>query len=103
MGLQSLLYQAYGLRDCEYLKTEYKGGDIIFHIQTKPEKLICPECKSSSVIKKGRIERQFKTLGIGMKPVFIHAHLHRVKCKDCGSLRQEHIHFADPKKVILIP
>ncbi|MFO7791216.1 MAG: hypothetical protein R6V32_11675 [Bacteroidales bacterium] len=35
----SLLNHAFGLTDQEYLKTEYKQGTVIFHIQTKEDKL----------------------------------------------------------------
>jgi hypothetical protein len=53
MSLQSLLYHAFGLKDQEYLKTEYEGGNVIIHVQTKEEHLCCASCKSKDVVRKG--------------------------------------------------
>ena len=96
----SLLYHAFGLTDLEYIKTEYKGGTIIFHVRTKEDKLRCSNCQSYHVIKKGFVERTFRTVPIGLKPVYLKARIQRLMCKDCGVIRQEHIRFADEKKAI---
>ena len=103
MGLQSLLYHAFGLKDQDYLKTEYKEGQIIFHIRTKENKLRCSSCGSKNVIRKGKVLRQFKTLNIGLKPVILEAEIHRLECKECGLIRQENLPYADEKKLIPIP
>ncbi|ASB50730.1 transposase family protein [Alkalitalea saponilacus] len=94
----SLLYHGFGLIDQEYLKTEYKNGDVVFHIQTKNEKLQCSHCNSFNVIKKGVTERLFRTVPIGLKAVYLKAKIQRLECKDCGTIRQERIHYADEKK-----
>lgn len=60
----SLLYHGFGLVDQEYLKTEYKNGNVIFHIQTKDGKHRCSNCGSRHVIKKGFTERLFRTYGL---------------------------------------
>lgn len=99
----SLLCHGFGLHDQEYLKTEYKDGIIIFHIQTKADKLKCSSCGSHKVIKKGSVTRMFRTLPIGLKPVYLKAKIQRLKCKACGCIRQEHIHFAEEKKVTPVP
>jgi len=98
----SLLYHGFGLIDQEYIKSEYKNGTIIFHIQTKEDKLKCSNCGSVNVIKKDYVERKFRTVPIGLKPVYLHAHIQRLECKDCGVIRQEKIQYADEKKVIPI-
>lgn len=85
----------------EYLKTEYAEGTITFHVKTKQDRLNCGGCGSKEVIRKGRVERQFRTVSIGLKPAFIHARLHRLECKNCGIIRLEEIRFADQKKDIL--
>lgn len=95
----SLLYHGFGLKDQEYLKTEYKSGNIIFHIRTKDNKLRCSQCGSKDVVKKGVVEREFRTQPIGLKPVYLHAYLQRLFCSSCGALRQESVSFADEKKV----
>ncbi|MFQ5334479.1 MAG: transposase family protein [Flavobacteriales bacterium] len=98
----SLLYHAFGLTDQEYLKTEYKEGAIIFHIKTKESKLRCSNCGSRNVIKKGTIDRMFRTLPIGTRPVYLHAKVQRIYCNDCGLIRQERLIYADKKKAIPI-
>lgn len=98
--LTSLLFHGFGLTDQEYLKTEYKNGTIIFHIQTRMDKLACNACGSFHVVRKGFTERLFRTVPIGLKPVFLKAKIQRLECKSCGVIRQEQIRFADEKKAI---
>ena len=96
----SLLSHAFGLTTQEYLKTEYKGGSVIFHIQTREDKLQCSSCGSFNVIKKGSVTRMFRTVPIGLKPVYLKARIQRLECKDCGAIRQERIRYAEEKKAI---
>jgi len=96
----SLLHHAFGLTNQEYLKTEYKAGTVIFHIKTKDSKLRCSSCGSKNVIKKGTIDRMFRTLPIGLRPVYLHAKVQRLHCNDCGLVRQERLSCADEKKAI---
>jgi len=98
----SLLQHGFGLVNQEYLKTEYKNGTVIFHIQTKEDKLQCSHCHSYNVIKKGVITRRFRTVPIGLKPVFLQAKIQRLECKDCGLTRQERIQYAEEKKALPI-
>ena len=95
-----LLYHGFGLKDQEYLKTEYRSGSIIFHVRTKSAQLKCSQCGSRDVIRKGVVEREFRAQPIGLKPVFIHAYLQRLLCNSCGAVRQESVSFADEKKVL---
>lgn len=95
----SLLYHGFGLKNQEYLKTEYEKGSIIFHVRTKDSSLCCSACGSYNVVRKGVNERTFRTLPIGLKPVYLKAYLQRLYCNDCGVTRQESIAFADEKKV----
>lgn len=94
----SLLYHCFGLAHQQYLKTEYSNGNIIFHIQTNPEKLRCSHCNSYHVRHRGYKDRTFRTLPIGTKSVFLKARLRRLECLDCGKIRQEKISYADSKK-----
>ncbi|MFQ6604039.1 MAG: transposase family protein [Fidelibacterota bacterium] len=95
----SLIYHALGLKDQHYIKTEYKSGSIIFHVKTKASKLRCSVCGSPDVIKKGAIPRIFRSVNVGMKPIFIKIALQRLYCNSCGVLRQEKIKFADKKTI----
>lgn len=42
----SYIYHAYGIKDFEYTKTEYKGNTIIHHIQKRDVKTRCECCHS---------------------------------------------------------
>ena len=98
----SLLHHAFGLKDQEYLKTEYKEGTVIFHIKTKDSKLRCSSCGSRNIIKKGTVDRMFRTLPIGLRPVYLLAKVQRLQCNYCGLIRQERLTYADEKKAIPI-
>ena len=96
----SLLYHGFGIKGQEILKSEYKGGAIIVHIHTKEHLLRCGECGSKNVIKRGVIERLFRTAPIGLKPVYLKAKVQRLECKECGNIRQEKLLYAEQKKAI---
>ena len=98
----SLLYHGFGLTDQDYLKTEYIGGAVIFYIQTKEKRLRCSQCGSKKVIKRGSLQRDFRGVPIGLKPVVFRAKVQRLECKDCGAVQQEELKYADKKKVIPI-
>lgn len=102
MSSTSFLYHAYGLKGIEYVKTEYKKGCVYFTVQTKESQLKCSNCESLNVIKRGVIEREFRALPIGMKAVIIIGRIQRLECKDCNTIRQEKITYADQKKHLLI-
>lgn len=96
--LTSLLYHGYGLTEQIYLKTSYVNDTIIFDVETKEDKLRCPNCNSYNVIQRGRKERKFKAPPICRKKVIIRIKIQRLGCKDCGRVRQEKLCFADSKK-----
>src|SRR3989304_8303905 len=96
----SLLYHGFGIKGQEILRSEYKGGSIIVHIQNKEKNLRCSNCKSKNVIKKGYAERMFRTAPIGLKPVYLRAKVQRLECKECGTIRQEKLGYAEEKKAI---
>ncbi len=98
----SLLYHGFGLTDQKYLKTDYKGGKVIFYIQTKEKSLRCSQCGSKRVIKRGSKLREFRGVPIGLKPVIFMAKVQRLECKDCGTIHQEETRYANKKKVIPI-
>ena len=92
----SLLYHAFGIRNYNYCKTEYKKGKVIFTIEHNSRSLECPECGSKEITLRGKKKRTFKTVPIGKKKVFIKLRIQRVKCHRCGKVRQVKIGFADP-------
>lgn len=97
MGI-SFLTHAFGLSKQEFLKEEFKSGEILFHIQTKPSELRCCRCNSYKVKKRGFKIRTFKSIPIGFKPTKLVSKLRRLHCFECGALMQEKIRFADENK-----
>lgn len=94
----SILYHGFDVIGYHYLKTEFKAGKIIFHIEKNPLKTRCSACGSRDVIKKGKVNRLIRTLPIGRKPAFLSLHLHRLECHECGVVRQEELLVSRPKK-----
>ena len=45
----SLLYHAFGIRGYEYIRTEYRGGQVIFTIDQERKTLRCAACSSQEV------------------------------------------------------
>lgn len=98
--MKSFLYHGFGLKDIEHLKTEYEGGAIYVHVQTKEDKLCCSNCKSKKVSTKGSVQRTLRTVPIGLKAVYIVARIQRLHCRECGKIQQETLSWADKKKLI---
>ena len=94
----SILYHGFGVRHYRYMRTEFTGGSVIFHIEKSPGKRRCANCRSRDIVLKGRIRRKLRTLPIGKKKVFLHVHLHRLLCRSCGLLKLEPLLLSDPKR-----
>jgi transposase len=94
----SLLYHAFGIRGYQYLSSRYEFGEVIFRIVKRKQDLVCPVCNSSNIICKGTVDRCFDSVPIGSKPVKILLAIQRVLCRDCDSLRQIQLGFADPRR-----
>jgi len=91
----SLLYHGFGIRGYQYVRTQYEGGDIIFRIRQDPMKLRCSQCGSKQIIRRGKVDRLFRSRPIGNKRVWIALAIQRILCLSCGVLRQVKVHFAD--------
>ena len=94
----SLLHHAFGLVGYRYVRQEFREGQVIFHIEQPRERLRCSHCGSTDVWAQGSVDRTFRMPPIGPKPVLLHFPVPRVRCFDCGLVRQVKIGFADPKK-----
>ncbi len=94
----SLLYHACGLRGYRYQRTQYVGNDLIFDIKLSPSKWRCTECGSSNVTGRGVEERTWRTVPFGSKGAILKLDVQRVACKDCETLRQVKLGFADPRR-----
>jgi ssDNA-binding Zn-finger/Zn-ribbon topoisomerase 1 len=83
---QSLRYHAFGVREgYEYVRTEYHDGAVQFHLAVKADQLVCPQCQSRNVIRKGSRERSLPTVPIGFKRVLWVTEVPKCECKDSGA------------------
>jgi transposase len=71
---------------------------VTFRIEQPRERLRCSHCGSDAVWSQGGVERTFRTVPIGAKPVLLRFKVPRVMCFDCGKVRQVKVGFAEPKK-----
>jgi transposase len=94
----SFLYHGFGIRGYQYIKSQYKGGCVIFTIRQNPFDLRCSSCGSQQVIRRGKVFRRFRGLPIGRKRVWIVMGIQRVLCLTCGLLRQVKVAFANPRQ-----
>ncbi len=94
----SLLYHAFGVRGYRYLKTEYDGGMVLFHVDASEKHVCCSNCGSGDVIRRGCKERWFRSVPIGGRLTWVIANLPRVECRACKTLRQIKIGFAKSRR-----
>jgi len=94
----TLLYQAFGIAGYTYRRQHFSGGCIFLCIDQPRERLRCSQCGSPAVWVRGRKERIFRTVPIGMKPTSIVLEVPRVGCLRCHANQQVKVGFADPKK-----
>jgi transposase len=94
----SLLYHAFDIRGYQYVNTKYQGGAVIFRIRQEHEELRCPVCGARKVIRRGQVQRRFRTKPIGKTPVWIALAVQRVFCLLCSALRQVKVKFAHERR-----
>jgi transposase len=94
----SLLYHAFGIRGSDSVRTDYRGGQVIFTIAQDPEDCRCSACGSREVISRGHAERRFRCVPIGSRPTAVVLPIPRVECRACGAVRQVEVPFADPRR-----
>jgi transposase len=94
----SLLYHAFGIRGYDYVRTDYRDGEVIFTIAQEPHDCRCPACGTREVISRGQVERRFRSLPIGGRPTAVVLPIPRVECTVCQVVRQVDVPFADPRR-----
>ena len=91
----SLLYHGLGIIGYRYVRTVFEKGAIYFKIVQDRTNYRCALCNSRKVIAKGKNARTFRSLPIGGKATYIEFAVPRIKCFQCGVVRQVKIRFAD--------
>jgi len=94
----SAMYHVYGARTYRYLKAEFRGGAVYYHIEKKDRHRRCVECGGRDVTFDSRDVVTVKTVPSGSKQIFLVLHLRVLKCRDCGARRQESRDVAEPRK-----
>ena len=75
-----------------------ESNQIVLKIQTPAEKLCCPECGSHNVVRTGYTLRRFVSVPLGNAKTYLEMKVQRVRCCDCGAIKQEDIAFAKGKR-----
>ena len=94
----SLLYHAWGLRGYDLQATDFVLGGAVFRLQQNPDTFCCGHCGSRAVMRQGVVVREFKTLPIGGRPVWLQLPVQRLWCAACGQTRQVKLRFADERR-----
>jgi len=94
----SLIYHAFSIVGYTYRCQHFQSGSTIVGIEQPRDRLRCAHCRSQNVWKDGSTERVFRSLPIGKRPTFFALEIPRLRCHDCGTVRQAKVGFADPKK-----
>lgn len=94
----SLLYHAFGIRGYRYVATDYQEGGVIFRIAKDLDDCCCSACGATAVAPRGQVERSFRCVPIGGRPVTAVLPIPRVACLACGLIRQVALDFAEPRR-----
>jgi len=94
----SLLYHGFGLVGYHYRSQRFEAGRVIVRIDKPRDRLRCAHCGSAEVWAQGGVDRTFRTVPIGSKPVLLQLKVPRLLCFNCQHVRQIKLGFADPKK-----
>jgi transposase len=95
---RSLLYHGFGIRGYDYQRTRFERGGVTLVIRQPRDRLACAVCGSRRVFSQGQVLRRFRSVPIGNKPVEIEFAVPRVRCRDCGLVRQVKVPFAPPRR-----
>jgi transposase len=94
----SFVYHVFGARTLDPLKTEFRDGCVYLHLCKKERYRRCVCCHSARVTRQGCSQVTLRSLPLGRKKSFLVLHLYRLRCLDCGELRQESRDVAAPRK-----
>jgi transposase len=94
-----MLYHSLGVKGFTLIKSEFDKRGSIFHIEPQKRLYICPVCGSTKVSTRGYVDRTIKTIPFGAREeTFLAVKIPKLDCKDCGTLRQMKLPFADERK-----
>lgn len=71
------------IRQCHHSKPDSIGSSMLSRVQEQEGHPF------------GVLECRFRTLSIGLKPVFLHLEIERLECRPCGQTLREKIKYAN--------
>ena len=96
---ESLLHGIFGVDQSYQSKgSEIRHGGVFVALEPKEELLVCPDCGSVDVIRKGKRTRRIQTLPIGFHPVFLEVEVPRCQCRGCKKVFEIAPPFARPTR-----
>lgn len=93
-----LLYHGWGVRGYQHAATFFEQGTVRFSIEQSRDAFRCSHCGSDQVMMSGVVRRQFRSLPIGGKRIFIDLPVQRLWCTTCGKTRQAKVAFAEERR-----
>lgn len=94
----SIMHKAFGVSLQECLDMRYERNKIFLNIQAPLDKLYYPKCGSHNVVRNGFMVRRFVSMPLGCSKTFVKMNIQRVKCYDCGYIKNEDVDFAKGKR-----
>jgi transposase len=93
----SLWYHGFGIRGrgWHHRHTRFADGTVIATVEQDHSYFACPVCDARKVIRQGKVVRRLRAGNMNSKPFFIDVVAQRVKCRECGAVRQMSIPFAN--------
>lgn len=98
MSVDSGIAQCWAVEGYAIVATEVKEGKSYLDLGPQEQHLQCSVCGSRDLVRRGRVQRQLRTLPIGRRPVLLRVPVQRVYCRRCRHLRQVALGFADPRR-----
>jgi hypothetical protein len=99
----SLLYHGWGVRGYHEVAIGFPDAAIHFSIEQNADTFCCSHCHSGAVMKAGQVPRQFRSLPISGKAVWLELSIQRLWCANCGKTRQAKSPSPTPSAAIPMP
>jgi transposase len=93
----SVFCHALGIRGYRYVRAASVGGSLVVQIEQDTKSCRCSACGGREVVRRGAVQRSFRCVPLGSKPVRILLDVPRLACSSCGVVRQAKIAFAEPR------
>jgi len=66
-------------------RTEQDASSLRLHLDLADDTLVCPQCGSRAVHRRGRRHRELQTVPIGLQPVYLVVEVPACACQECGA------------------